>query len=429
MPPFPPEQLRTAMFVDFDNIYSSLYEVDPEWAQTFARYPTQWVRWMTRHSTTQHGLGALPGPDGETRLPPRRIIVRKAYMNPQAYHEYRPFLVKAAFEVVDCPPLTQRGKTSTDIHMVMDILEALNGPVHYDEFMILSGDADFTPVLIKLRQYDRMTTVLSTGFTSLAYISACTHLVDREAFALQGLGFGEPDPGTENQERLRTIYAESCRVIREMVAEFKYPVPFAPLAQEVQSALQEKFGVTDDWYGHEKFYTLLAQLELDELEIYWTFPGYVYDPLRHDFDKELGHDLFQDRAPELARVARKVHELTDTPYLLPEHYKGLFEAVAEEVNVNGYSLTRTSRNVRDRCRAKGLPISRAQVNFVLIGIGHQGYKFGESEAESPLELAKVFANNVNYLCTSSQYILEGADLKNFLDWIVGQLRVPPTPLR
>jgi hypothetical protein len=69
------------------------------------------------------------------------------------------------------------------------------------------------------------------------------------------------------------------------------------------------------------------------------------------------------------------------------------------------------------------------VNFVLIGIGHQGYKFGESEAESPLELAKVFANNVNYLCTSSQYILEGADLKNFLDWIVGQLRVPPTPLR
>ncbi|SKA72493.1 NYN domain-containing protein [Paucidesulfovibrio gracilis DSM 16080] len=428
MSAFPPDQLRTAMFVDFDNIFSSLQEVDPEWAQTFARYPTQWVRWMTRHSTAGQGLGCIPCADG-SQVAPRRIIVRKAYMNPQAFHEYRPFLVKAAFEVVDCPPLTQQGKTSTDIHMVMDILEALNSPIHYDEFMILSGDADFTPVLIKLRQYDRMTTVLSTGFTSLAYISASTHLVDREAFASQGLGFGEPDAPSANQEQQRLIYAEARRIIRDMVAEFRYPVPFAPLAQEVQSGLAEKFGQSNDWYGHEKFSTLLAQLDMNGLEVYWTFPGYVYDPLRHDFNKETGHDIFHDRAPELARVARKVHELTDAPYLLPEHYKGLFETIAEEVSENGFSLTRTSKNVRDRCRAKGLPVSRAQVNFVLIGIGHQGYRYGRTEEENPLDIGKAFANNVNFLCKSSQYNLEGADLKNFLDWIVGQLRTPPVPLR
>jgi uncharacterized LabA/DUF88 family protein len=53
--------------------------------------------------------------------------------------------------VVDCPPLTQRGKTSADVYMVMDVLDALEHKTEFDEFIILSSDADFTPVLLRLR--------------------------------------------------------------------------------------------------------------------------------------------------------------------------------------------------------------------------------------------------------------------------------------
>jgi hypothetical protein len=410
MPAYPPDQLRSALFVDFDNIFSSLNEQDPEFAQIFARYPTQWLNWLIRHAT---------GP-AQSQGDARRILVRKCYLNPQAYHEYRPFFIRGAFDVIDCPPLTQRGKTSTDIHIVMDIIEALNFPIHFDEFIILSGDADFTPLLIKLREHDRMTTVLSTGFTSLAYISASTNLIDRMRFINGGLGFGDSDADPEpvSEADLSKVYPEAARIVHEMVAEYQYPVPFAPLAQEVQTTLEETFGATTDWYGHDKFSSLLQRLDLGELQVFWTFPGYVYDPARHDFNASGRFDALQDTYPDIAAIARKVHELTDTPYLMPEHYRGLFESIAEEVTENAFSLTRTSKNVRDRCRAKGLPISRSQVNFVLIGIGHTGYRYGEHVPESPLELAKAFAQNVNYLCRTAQYILEGDDMKLFLRWLV-----------
>ncbi|MEF2145669.1 MAG: NYN domain-containing protein [Desulfovibrionaceae bacterium] len=417
MPAYPPDQLRSALFLDFDNIFSSLQEMDPEYAHVFARYPSQWLNWLIRHAT---------GP-AKSQDHPRRILYRKCYLNPQAFHEYRPFFIKAAFDVIDCPPLTQRGKTSTDIHIVMDIIEALNFPIHFDEFLILSGDADFTPVLIKLREHDRITTVLSTGFTSLAYISASTHLIDRERFILSGLGFGksEEEPVTPAALDVDKLYIEAARVVRDMVAEYPFPVAFAPLAQEVQTTLADDFSPTTDWYGHDKFSTLLAKLDLDPLEISWTFPGYVYDPGRHDFNSTESFDAMGTTHPDLAPLARKVHELTDTPYLLPEHYKGLFEAIAQEVTENDFSLTRTSRNVRDRCRAQGLPISRAQVNFVLIGIGHTGYRYGEQTPESPLGLAKAFAQNVNYLCRTAQFLLDPDETKLFLRWLVAKQPVAP----
>lgn len=416
MPAYPPEQLRSALFVDFDNIFSSLNEQDPEYAQIFGRYPNQWLHWMIRHAT---------GP-AQSQGDARRILVRKCYLNPQAFHEYRPFFIKAAFDVIDCPPLTQRGKTSTDIHMVMDMIEALNFPTHFDEFIILSGDADFTPVLIKLREHDRMTTVLSAGFTSLAYISASTHLIDRERFITGGLGLGEPDatPEPSGDINLDILYAEVIKIIKEMVAEYQHPVPFAPLAQEVLASLEDTFGASNDWYGHDKFASLLSRLDLGNLKVYSTFPGYVYDPLRHNLDASGRFDALQDTYPEIAAIARKVHELTDAPYLLPEHYRGLFNSIADEVTENGFSLTRTSKNVRDRCRSKALPISRSQVNFVLIGIGHTGYRYGEHVPESPFELAKAFAQNVNYLCRTAQYLLEPEEMKHFLRWLVPKNTAP-----
>ncbi len=94
------------------------------------------------------------------------MLVRRCYLNPQAYQRFRPSFNLAGFEIVDCPALTSEGKTSTDIHMVLDIVDLLQHETHYDEFIVFSADADFTPVLRKLRRWDRRTTVLAIGFPS-----------------------------------------------------------------------------------------------------------------------------------------------------------------------------------------------------------------------------------------------------------------------
>lgn len=129
------DEVFSALYVDFDNIYTRFLEADPEAARTFGSAPYRWVRWIENHALRiLYGEGVR-----------RRILKRMCYLNPQRYQEFRNPFIRSAFQVVDCPPLTSRGKTSTDIHLVMDCMDDLSHSTHFDEFIILSGDADFTP--------------------------------------------------------------------------------------------------------------------------------------------------------------------------------------------------------------------------------------------------------------------------------------------
>jgi hypothetical protein len=67
--------------------------------------------------------------------------------------------------------------------------------VNYDEFIVFSADADFTPVLRKLRRWDRRTTVLAVGFPSAAYRASADLLIDPDQFLRDGLGLREGEDG------------------------------------------------------------------------------------------------------------------------------------------------------------------------------------------------------------------------------------------
>ncbi|NLF55640.1 MAG: NYN domain-containing protein, partial [Thauera phenolivorans] len=147
--------MKSALFVDFDNVYSGLRKLDQASADRFARRPQEWMNWI---------IDSLALPEHVAEGARRRVLVRRCYLNPQAYQRFRPSFNLAGFEIIDCPALTGEGKTSTDIHMVLDIVDLLQHEAHYDEFIVFSADADFTPVLRKLRRWDRRTTVLAIGF-------------------------------------------------------------------------------------------------------------------------------------------------------------------------------------------------------------------------------------------------------------------------
>jgi hypothetical protein len=169
--------VRTALFIDFDNIYLGLQREDPAAAEQFATDPTRWLLWLQ---------DKLPHQDEGNRK--RKILFRRCYLNPSQFGRFRPYFTRAAFEVVDCPPLTSGGKTSADIHMVMDILDTLGHPTRFDEFILLSGDADFTPVLLRLSKHDRRSAILAIGPASVAYKAACDLLIDQDTFLEDAIG-------------------------------------------------------------------------------------------------------------------------------------------------------------------------------------------------------------------------------------------------
>jgi hypothetical protein len=179
-----PAHVRTALFVDFDNIYLRLQQEDPRAAEQFATNPGRWLDWL-REKLPYDIAGEAPGRPGPR---PRKILFRRCYLNPSQFGRFRPDFSRAAFEVVDCPALTSGGKTSSDIHMVIDILDALHHDTHFDEFIILSGDADFTPVLLRLSKHDRRSVVLAIGPASTAYKAASDLLIDEDTFLEEAIG-------------------------------------------------------------------------------------------------------------------------------------------------------------------------------------------------------------------------------------------------
>lgn len=205
MPDHPnPPHVRSALFVDFDNIYLGLQREDPNAAEQFATNPSHWLHWL------QESLSLDSEDLGERQK--RKILSRRCYLNPSQFGRFRPYFTRSAFEVVDCPPLTSGGKTSADIQMVMDILDALGHTTRFEEFIILSGDADFTPVLLRLSKHDRRSAVLAVGPASVAYKAACDQLIDQDIFLEEAIGViptqsarSEGPPTTAMQELLRRI--------------------------------------------------------------------------------------------------------------------------------------------------------------------------------------------------------------------------------
>jgi hypothetical protein len=58
----------------------------------------------------------------------------------------------AAFELIEIPHVSQSGKNSADIRMVVDALDLCYTKQHVDTFVIVSGDSDFSPLVSKLRE-------------------------------------------------------------------------------------------------------------------------------------------------------------------------------------------------------------------------------------------------------------------------------------
>lgn len=268
--------LKSALFVDFDNVYSGLRKLDPAMADQFAQKPQRWMQWL---------VASLSLPEHAPEDARRRVLVRRCYLNPQVYQRFRPSFNLAGFEIIDCPSLTSEGKTSTDIHMVLDIIDLLQHEAHYDEFIVFSADADFTPVLRKLRRWDRRTTVLAIGFPSAAYRASADLLIDQDLFVRDALGFREEETaasepvGVSSAPATAEVVRAARELVRRKVAESTAPVSLSQIASTI---LKEVEGIdATTWAGFGSFRQLVDESRFAPLVVSWEGGGVIFDPARH----------------------------------------------------------------------------------------------------------------------------------------------------
>lgn len=515
------QQLHTALFIDFDNIYLNLLDQDKQAAEKFAIEPGLWLDWLEQQLPLDYRSMGFSG---------RRILIRRCYMNPNSFARFRPHFIRSACEVIDCPPLTARGKTSTDIHLVMDALESLSHQTYFHEFIIFSGDADFTPLLINLRKHARYSVVMPVGLASPAYKASCDYIINTNTFIETVLGVGVEEeewvvkeenvqadkallkkmaeqlhksamvasiPGNDlpsiykqfaefkqsnhwlgfyslkalteaivnlnddlvivededswlvtrkvfanwvysedkskttplgaRPQELRTRIAE---FIRNLVADSPTPIVLSALAHGVQKKFTDP-SLTNNYLGAMTFKNLLQQLDLGFLKVSNGAPGYIYDPNRHHLPVNgqveapvvppEPSDKFLAEYPEIAKLAKKIHKLTDMPYLTPQHYGLMFREIAREVNERGYQMTQTSRTVRDRCIERGAPIARSHVNFVLTGLNYVGHDLSSEDSQIPEVLGRMMLENTVNLCRAAQFELSDSEKKMVETWLTSKI--------
>ena len=84
------------------------------------------------------------------------IVVKKAYCDWDRYKGFKAAMHEAAFELIEIPHVRMSGKNSADIRMVVDALDLCYTKSHVDTFVIISGDSDFSPLVSKLRENNKV---------------------------------------------------------------------------------------------------------------------------------------------------------------------------------------------------------------------------------------------------------------------------------
>lgn len=294
--------ILTTVFVDYDNIYLSLKKKNDEAAKRFAKDSALWLQGILSGELITPTSGVAPA--GE-----RRLVMNRCYGNPvprrnsndnstdmNSFPFIRHHFLRSGFEVIDCPPLTAQLKNSADIRIVMDIRDILTHDTFFDEFVILSGDADFTPVLHRLRAHARRTIVFANDSTAQPYTaisdgeireSSLIQLLTRSQVTAQ-ISSTQPEAATRElaapvrapvdlDAARRAILAEVVGYVRNA----PQAVPLETLADRAVRIVGHERTVGTQWAGYGTFRELLLAGLPEDIHLSDTPPYTVFDANRH----------------------------------------------------------------------------------------------------------------------------------------------------
>lgn len=281
--------ILSAVFVDYDNVYLSLKRKSEEAAKRFAKDASSWIKAVA--------TGALITPTNTLGDDvDRRLVMNRCYGNPvprrnssdnstdmNSFAFVRHHFLRSGFEIIDCPPLTAQLKNSSDIRMVMDVRDYLDHKTNFDEFIILSSDADFTPVLHRLRSHAKRTVIFANDNTVAPYTALSDGEV-READLIahllgQRIG-SEPKEALAAPSNARELRDQIIDQVVQAVLEADEPQPLEALADRAIRGLGHDRTVGGNWAGAGSFRELLMAELPDSIKLTGEPPYLAYEAAR-----------------------------------------------------------------------------------------------------------------------------------------------------
>jgi uncharacterized LabA/DUF88 family protein len=204
-----------------------------------------------------------------------RVVARRAYADWNLFADYRQSLVAERIEMIEVPQRTGIvRKNAADIKLAVDSLEMAFEREFITTFVIASGDSDFTPLVLKLRELNRRVIGVGVeGSTSELLPGACDEFlfymrlsgkggkaVPRRRKQRSGAADSEPD------EAPTSDLAELARLTTRTLTGLQRSTDGSILSSMVKRAILRKdptFSEGD--YGFRSWSELMRHLEKEGL--------------------------------------------------------------------------------------------------------------------------------------------------------------------
>jgi uncharacterized protein (TIGR00288 family) len=228
------------------------------------------------------------------------IVVKKAYCDWARYKDFKAAMHEAAFELIEIPHVRQSGKNSADIRLVVDALDLCYTKSHVDTFVIISGDSDFSPLVSKLRENNKI--VIGVGVkqsTSDLLIANCDEFIFYDDLVRE-------DEKQRKAKRKRSAKKAAAKTAKDQIPsdEDKRQQALDLVLETVEDLFEErgeqekvwgsmvkqalkrrKPGFNERYHGFRSFTELLAeaqQRQLLELEHDEKSGGYIIRNYAHE---------------------------------------------------------------------------------------------------------------------------------------------------
>jgi len=168
-----------------------------------------------------------------------RILLARSYADWGRFSRFKQSLLGQNVTMYELTSHGMNDKNRADIAMVVDALELAFTRDYIDTFVVVSGDSDFTPMVLKMREMNKRVIGIGTRrSTSRLLVQACDEFIFYESIVSKKTS-RRPRPSNRSKGELMTL-DNAFMLLEDAIAGLQRENPDSPLASVVKSAMRRK---------------------------------------------------------------------------------------------------------------------------------------------------------------------------------------------
>ncbi len=321
-----------------------------------------------------------------------RILEARAYGDWGRYARHKGQLLEVGVQMLELPSYGGHDKNRADIALVVDAMDLVYTRDFIDTYVILSGDSDFTPLVMRLRSMNKRVVGIGTrSSTSRLLIAACDEFIFYESLKRRRHtkptkpAASSEEQSAETEENLTMSKSEAFEFLTETLEGLQKDDPQPVLAGVIKQSMQRKaptFNESDYGYnGFARFIEAARDKGIVGLARAERAGGYkVFEPGGNPSEEDTSDEESTDGLPVLEGNAAEMRSLLEKMGVNPltqvirhtvvhEFVDHITErAQRKRKNTLRYTVGDTAR----RCRKTDPPVATRHVRQVINALAQAG---------------------------------------------------------